>query len=169
MNGRRVFLASCFAYLFALTNEPRSPPNTFQPIGTVCKRTSSSESRCNEDHQCVEDVFECTKSSDCTGAEACATAHCRNNKCTYSPSSEFHVCREARSSCDVVEKCDGKSLFCPADEVKPRGAICRMAAGECDEHEYCDGDSALCPADEFKSPVSVCRTAKQPCEKDAFW
>jgi hypothetical protein len=56
----------------------------------------------------------------------------------------------------VAEVCSGTSATCPADHVKPAGAVCRQAVGPCDVAEVCDGSSASCPADALKLDGNAC-------------
>jgi hypothetical protein len=71
------------------------------------------------------------------------------------------VCRSAAGTCDVVERCDGRSLTCPADAKLPSSTLCRDANGACDSAEFCNGNDATCPADRFKLSGSICRSTAQ--------
>ncbi|TAN33489.1 hypothetical protein EPN28_01595 [Patescibacteria group bacterium] len=49
-------------------------------------------------------------------------------------------CRGAVGECDVVEKCDSASEYCPGDSFKPSGAACIPAgggSGKCDGYGAC--------------------------------
>lgn len=52
--------------------------------------------------------------------------------------------------CDEPDFCNGFSVFCPSDDVKPAGTVCRAAQDACDVAESCTG-SNTCPVD-FKLP-----------------
>ena len=56
--------------------------------------------------------------------KACSSYHdgCCDSSCAIKPNGE--VCRDAVSTCDVQEKCDGSSKSCAADVWKPYGTKC---------------------------------------------
>ncbi|MFM8410917.1 MAG: hypothetical protein ACKOCT_11630, partial [Alphaproteobacteria bacterium] len=80
------------------------------------------------------------------------------------------VCRPAApavgalTTCDVPENCDGSTVACPADVVKPNTTTCRPAAGDCDAIENCSGTTNSCPSDSKKPSSTVCRAAVDVCD-----
>jgi Galactose oxidase, central domain len=78
------------------------------------------------------------------------------------------VCRAATDLCDAAETCDGVSLFCPADALKPSGTVCRTGSGDlCDPDEACTGSSVACPADTVAPSTTVCNPGSgDVCDPD---
>lgn len=62
--------------------------------------------------------------------QACSVATGAREDGTCAPLARGVACRPARSSCDVVDVCDGTSAACPADAVKTNGAVCE-GGGQC--------------------------------------
>lgn len=88
--------------------------------------------------------------SACSSGDACVHGHCVDGVCcdtacgggrtddcsacsiaaggtvdgTCGPASAAVVCRASRGACDVLDRCDGASLGCPADVVAPNGQAC---------------------------------------------
>ena len=84
------------------------------------------------------------------GSEKCdPPGDCCSSSCQLQPTS--FVCRSSRGSCDVSEKCDGITPYCPADSVQVMGTACRPknASLPCDVAEACNGQSPNCPAGTF--------------------
>jgi len=75
----------------------------------------------------------------------CARCYAETGEC--GPASEFQSCRLSAGPCDVLDKCDGVSLECPADARREAGYACRAAVDACDAPETCDGVAAECPID----------------------
>lgn len=77
---------------------------------------------------------------------------------------ENTICRPAVGVCDRVDRCDGESPACPADEVTKAGVVCRAANGVCDVAEACDGVSNVCPVDQFEPSTKECRAGTGVCD-----
>ena len=126
------------------------------------------------------------KGGACTAASQCSTGHCVdgvccNNSCGGGLSSDCKACSKASGSkydgtcwyvnagvlcrtasgpCDLAEKCNGSSEFCPTNLYKSAKTSCRAATGVCDQAETCTGKSAGCPANLYKSSNTTCRAAQ---------
>ncbi|TMB56598.1 MAG: hypothetical protein E6J56_05915 [Deltaproteobacteria bacterium] len=55
------------------------------------------------------------------------------------------VCRGASGPCDTAETCDGQTVACPADALKPAGAPCGVDDDPCALTTLCTGTSSDCP------------------------
>ena len=119
----------------------------------------------------------------CTSGSQCASGFCVSGVCCDSacnggcgscnlaghlgictPLTSGSVCRALAGSCDVAETCDGSSLACPADALRPPMTVCRASADTCDVAETCTGASAACPPDAFQPPTTVCRSSAGACD-----
>lgn len=88
-------------------------------------------------------VAGCASDADCGPCGVCtAAADCQ-------PHPAGLLCRPAAGFCDVAEFCDGVSLACPVDEVRPYGFAPEIAGVPdttwCQPYA-CDGYSVDCPA-----------------------
>ena len=111
--------------------------------------------------------------------KACSSYHdgCCDSSCAIKPNGE--VCRDAVSTCDVQEKCDGSSKSCAADVWKPYGTKCAYDAlsdhdiGTCFRNEcrnihfWCqkihpDSHGGDCVR-EISFPETVCATTAFKC------
>jgi hypothetical protein len=74
----------------------------------------------------------------------------RGDSCRAIPSEQFGeasplICRESSGYCDFREFCKGDSISCPANAIKPAGALC-MA---CEKEVEYDGETLLSECDAF--------------------
>jgi hypothetical protein len=92
------------------------------------------------------------------GIDGCCADDCSG------PAKADVVCRKAAGTCDVAEKCDGKSVDCPKDKLKPDTTVCRAQNGKCDVVDYCTGDRADCPRDEVVQAGVECRKSAGDCD-----
>lgn len=71
----------------------------------------------------------------------CANGDCCDRKsCEIIPKEASHVCRAAKSVCDLAEKCDGTATDCPSDLIVKDGTECSPGyaycyAGQCNARE----------------------------------
>ncbi|NMC71032.1 MAG: hypothetical protein GYA57_13340, partial [Myxococcales bacterium] len=107
------------------------------------------------------------------GVQPCPIGGCINgcdegtDSCVPEPSTT--ECRRSAGPCDPAEYCDGHSLACPRDLLRPSSYECRAAApGGCDVAENCTGSSATCPPDAFRPVTYECRGAAGPCDAPEF-
>ncbi|XP_015785660.1 disintegrin and metalloproteinase domain-containing protein 12-like [Tetranychus urticae] len=90
----------------------------------------------NEQCDCL-DVKHCSKCcnpSTCSLLEGAKCGHgpcCNFETCELYKSTDNHVCRPATSDCDIEEKCDGLSQFCPPDLHVHDGWSCEYGQGHC--------------------------------------
>ena len=123
---------------------------------------------------CDDDAW-CNGRETCDGSGACVagTPPCPVAGCVAGcdeagdrcvPASNATECRASSGPCDPAERCDGTSLTCPADALRPTGYECRAAAGPCDVAETCSGTSPACPPDSFRPASYECRAAAGPCD-----
>jgi len=54
----------------------------------------------------------------------CSTSFQGNGECIDRIKPASSICRAAVSECDIVERCDGSSKTCPADEFAPASTTC---------------------------------------------
>ena len=85
-----------------------------------CVSTSIRESECATPDTCQEPPT----------SFRCAEATCVSGDCGFGPKPAGTVCRAASGECDVDDVCDGASLDCPANELKPSGTACTLASGD---------------------------------------
>uniref|UniRef100_T1KCV3 Disintegrin domain-containing protein n=1 Tax=Tetranychus urticae TaxID=32264 RepID=T1KCV3_TETUR len=74
----------------------------------------------NEQCDCadIKHCSKCCNPSTCLLLEGAKCGHgpcCNFETCELYKSTDNHVCRPATSDCDIEEKCDGSSQFCPPD------------------------------------------------------
>ncbi|XP_025016845.1 disintegrin and metalloproteinase domain-containing protein 12-like isoform X2 [Tetranychus urticae] len=90
----------------------------------------------NEQCDCL-DVKHCSKCcnpSTCLLLEEAKCGHgpcCNFETCELYKSTDNHVCRPAKSDCDIEERCDGSSQFCPPDLHVHDGWSCEYGQGHC--------------------------------------
>jgi hypothetical protein len=80
------------------------------------------------------------------------------------PAEDGTTCRPSMSRCDQPEVCDGVSLTCPPDVVRPMGVPCRSSGAACDAAEFCDGADPACPPDLVEVAGTPCRTSLGSCD-----
>ncbi|RWS14264.1 disintegrin and metalloproteinase domain-containing protein 12-like protein [Dinothrombium tinctorium] len=80
--------------------------------GEECDCDQPSCSKC-----CDQKTCKLKPGAECGTGICCDLDNCKIIK-------ENKVCRSARSDCDVVEYCDGKSEFCPKNAIKHNGYEC---------------------------------------------
>ena len=111
--------------------------------------------------------------------KACSSYHdgCCDSSCAIKPSGS--VCRDAVSTCDIQEKCDGNSKSCAADAWKPYGTKCTHGTysddiGSCfknecrNAHFWCQqldstSHGGFCITEKISFPESVCSTTAFKC------
>jgi hypothetical protein len=150
--------------------------NTFSPcsIRTICQKSSVIAS-CLEDpgarstitgSQCGNGVKEPGEECDCGPADG---VDCKNSQCceagqcklkptakcddktdgccqSCQPQPSGTTCRPARSECDIIEKCDGRSGTCPKDSFRPDLEKCKTldkGDGQC-ASGYCTTRDMQC-------------------------
>jgi hypothetical protein len=131
------------------------------PDGAACPGGTCQSGRCDTTSFRQS---ECTALDRCAAPPAsfrCAEATCVNGDCGFGPRPAGTVCRAASGECDVDDVCDGASLDCPADALKPSGTACTLASG--DRGSCLNGDCvaecttpATCPP---PSPNDLCAEA----------
>eukprot|EP00941_MAST-03F_sp_MAST-3F-sp1_P002790 g2790.t1 len=60
---------------------------------------------------------------------------------------ENHVCRPAKTICDVSDLCDGNVVACPRDIFQSNDVVVNASTGPCDPTETCSGVDAEIPID----------------------
>lgn len=80
------------------------------------------------------------------------------------PADEGAICNPSAGECDPIERCNGISTECPANEFAPASRVCRGANGLCDKAEFCTGMGANCPADQYLPTGAVCRASAGACD-----
>jgi len=110
--------------------------------------------------------------------KACSSYHdgCCDSSCVIKSSGS--VCRDAVSTCDVQETCDGASKSCVADGWKPYGTKCNGThsndIGSCyknecrNQHFWCQqidstSHGGFCVTEKVSFPESVCSTTAFRC------
>ena len=111
--------------------------------------------------------------------KACSSYHdgCCDSSCAIKPSGS--VCRDAVSTCDIQETCDGNSKSCAADAWKPYGTKCTHGTysndiGSCfknecrNAHFWCQqldstSHGGSCITEKISFPESVCSTTAFRC------
>ncbi|XP_015785658.1 zinc metalloproteinase-disintegrin-like batroxstatin-3 [Tetranychus urticae] len=90
----------------------------------------------NEQCDCadVKHCSKCCNPSTCLLLEGAKCGHgpcCNFETCELYKSTDNHVCRPAKSDCDIEERCDGSSQFCPPDLHLHDGWSCEYGEGHC--------------------------------------
>ena len=99
---------------------------TLAELGQACSANGACASGHCIDGVCCDSACNDGDLNDCL---ACSVAMGASQDGTCTPVAALHVCRPARSDCDVVESCDGTSERCPVDVIALNGAPC--AKGTC--------------------------------------
>ncbi|XP_015785657.1 zinc metalloproteinase-disintegrin-like batroxstatin-3 [Tetranychus urticae] len=82
----------------------------------------------------IKHCSKCCNPSTCLLLEGAKCGHgpcCNFETCELYKSTDNHVCRPAKSDCDIEEKCDGSSQFCPPDLHVHDGWSCEYGQGHC--------------------------------------
>jgi len=163
------------------------PPAPDGAIGSAC----GNDPECSGCAVCVSgacaaaDGLPCQRRDSCeVGRYACtgSTPVCRVETIAL----RDQVCREARGSCDLTERCDGMSGACPADIFFPVETPCPEGTcdgagncGRCVDGEDCDtgtpceqglqqcaGGRRRCVASGARPAGAVCRPKRDRCDAD---
>ncbi|HSA32727.1 MAG TPA: FG-GAP-like repeat-containing protein, partial [bacterium] len=127
--------------------------------GESCSAWGECGSGFCADGFCCDQACGGSDDSDCQACSAVKGANA-NGACTVISSA--YTCRGSGGICDIVEKCDGTNIACPADGFKGNTEKCRDAAGVCDAEEYCTSTGPLCPPDGKLS--TPCRGSAGECD-----
>jgi hypothetical protein len=184
----RVALGPCDVDEYCTGSSPDCPLDAWLPAGAECSPDieldipcpSALVSTCAADGECGAERAGCPCEEDahCYDGNPCSDDVCNTmlGICEYHPAASTTECRPARGNlefdgevlvtCDVPEFCDGTTLECPVDRVKPANATCRPALGLCDAAEVCSGDPSdlSCPPDAFLPALTECRPAIYECD-----
>ena len=85
-------------------------------------------------------------------SQLCAIKTCDKGQCGIGPRGAGIICRGSAGSCDQFEACDGISLECPADLLKPTSAQCSTVTWGCvaattyQPPASCTGTNPTCPS-----------------------
>jgi hypothetical protein len=161
-------LASCGLAEYCDPTSVLCPPDR-HAVGTVCR---ASRGDCDPEEICSGLGAYCPADTLASAAVVCrgAAGPCDvEERCAggvWCPADTFArdaPCRPATGPCDAAETCGGASASCPADRVRPRGAICDGSHDDCDLADSCDGVSVACP-EVIAAAGVVCRAAAGQCD-----
>ncbi|HEY3354144.1 MAG TPA: RHS repeat-associated core domain-containing protein [Polyangia bacterium] len=137
--------------------------HTNVPDGTAC----DDGTVCNGHETCHFGVCTAGIPLWCNDLNPCTTDSCDPVAgCQHSPAPADTICRASAGDCDLVEKCDGVSSYCPADAVVAAGTQCRAAASECDMPAVCSGKSGICPSNPHHRAGVPCNEDGIACTRD---
>jgi hypothetical protein len=116
------------------------PEKLFGPICGNGFVEEGEECDCGLKSSCDNKCCNATTCQLVDGAQCAIGSCCDTNKCRIVDKSQNTVCRSAKSSCDLIEFCDGVSEFCPEDLKVQDGTECDEGyaycyAGRCDTRE----------------------------------
>lgn len=132
-----------------------------KPDGQACLLNTECASGACTDGVCCNSSCGGGSDGDC---QVCSRAKGAVIDGVCAPVAAGTTCRASSGVCDVAETCNGLSLACPADVVRPSGTVCRASGGVCDAAEVCTGTSGQCPADALAPAGTVCRAATSACD-----
>lgn len=142
---------------------------------------------CGLPESCTNPCCNATTCKFSKGAECANGLCCDRSNCKVYPSEAAHICRSAKSACDLPEKCDGQSedcgrdltvkdgteclpgyAYCYAGQCNAREQQCKLLWGEtgevadyrCYQHNMNASSSGNCGFDKIRRKYLPCETQK---------